>query len=218
MDAAGGHAARRALTEHRRAFRPGYGPGTEARTPADHCPGGAGHDVSHRYGSGVVGGRGPLRALAGAVRFLRHEAAGHLITGGPRRPHALVGDHRLFRLGGNRSNSADYRQALGGGIRGLRPHVADVRTETAGMNPLSIGDLGLPPDAEPDVVALVTALVNRANAAEAALRLSQEQLRLLAWAVGHDMSEPLRSIVSYNQLLERRYKGRLDEEADQFIA
>jgi len=86
------------------------------------------------------------------------------------------------------------------------------------MNPLSIGDLGLPPDAEPDVVALVTALVNRANAAEAALRLSQEQLRLLAWAVGHDMSEPLRSIVSYNQLLERRYKGRLDEEADQFIA
>lgn len=57
----------------------------------------------------------------------------------------------------------------------------------------------------------------RASHAERALRRSRDDMRQLAWAVGHDLAEPLRLIVTYNQLLERRYKDQLDEEAIGFL-
>jgi light-regulated signal transduction histidine kinase (bacteriophytochrome) len=64
----------------------------------------------------------------------------------------------------------------------------------------------------------VARVMLRAGEAERALLRSHDDLRQLAWAVGHDLAEPLRSIVSYNQLLERRYKEQLDSEAIDFLA
>jgi len=74
------------------------------------------------------------------------------------------------------------------------------------------------PSSQARTILLAIEDVTDRKQAEEALRTTNAELQHFAYAITHDLQEPLRMVVNFTELLGREYAGKLGKEADKFIS
>lgn len=110
-------------------------------------------------------------------------------------------------------------RGVGRGVR--RTARGDFEHEIAGEGPRDVVELAADVDVmRRRIVAELSAIKDaheQLDAQTRELQRSNAELEQFAYVASHDLQEPLRKVASFCQLLEKRYKGQLDERADQYI-
>ena len=74
------------------------------------------------------------------------------------------------------------------------------------------------PNAQARTILLAIEDATDRKQAEEELRTTNAELQHFAYALTHDLQEPLRMVVNFTELLGQEYAGKLGEEADRYIA